>query len=312
MSWKSRAIPVDEQAPEQTEGGGSWRNRATPVEEEIGQLESGLRGTAQGVSFGFADEITGALESLLSDKTYEQARDESRANYKAAQEANPITYGTGQVVGAVAPALATGGTSLGALAAQGAAQGLGSSEADLLKGDVLGAARDTAIGAGTGVAVGAAGKALGAAVPKAVRGAQNIVEDVATAPMGQAGAQGMAPKALNAIGQTGQFITSQMDKLGSLGQGAAAVMTGGKSLGVQAAGQTMQAIPQIAQKAAQTTAPLLESIIPKMGKFSKILSEAAQRGTTNLAATNFVLLQTNPEYREMYSKANNLNDEGEQ
>lgn len=311
MSWKNRAIPINKEAALPTESGESWRNRATPIEEEIGQLESALRGTAQGLSFGFADEVTGALESLASDKTYEQARNESRENYKAAQEANPITYGAGQVVGAVAPALATGGTSVAALAAQGAAQGLGSSEADLLKGDVLGAAKDTAIGASTGAVVGGAGKALSTVAPKVAKGFQNVVEDVATAPLGQAGAKGVVPKAIDTIGQAGKFITNKMDKLGNLGQGVAAVMTGGKSLGIQAAGETMKAIPQIAQKTAQTTAPLLESVIPQMGKFSKVLLEAAQRGTTNLAATNFVLLQTNPEYREMYSKANNINDKGD-
>ena len=40
----------------------------------IGKLESGLRGLAQGVSMGFADEITGALESAFTDKTYKQSR----------------------------------------------------------------------------------------------------------------------------------------------------------------------------------------------------------------------------------------------
>ena len=62
---------------------------------EVSQLESGLRGAAQGASLGFSDEITGAIESLLSEKSYEQARDESRRNYKQAQEQNPISFGTG-------------------------------------------------------------------------------------------------------------------------------------------------------------------------------------------------------------------------
>jgi len=51
---------------------------ATP---NVSGTESALRGAAQGLSLGFADEITGGVESLLSDKTYDQARNESRENY---------------------------------------------------------------------------------------------------------------------------------------------------------------------------------------------------------------------------------------
>lgn len=122
------------------------------------EIESGLRGVAQGVSFGLADEITAGLESAFTDKTYEQARNESRDAYKSAQMQNPKAYMAGEVGGAIGAAFVPGlgalnvakGTSLaartGIAAAQGGLTGFGLSEADT----VAGMAKDTAIGAGTG------------------------------------------------------------------------------------------------------------------------------------------------------------------
>lgn len=144
-----------------------------PAEPEFSKLDSGLRGAAQGASFGFADEAAGALEAAKDWITrdpksfadnYRKHRDESRANYKTAEEENPVSYGTGMFAGALAPAIVTAGGSapatIGSLAAQGAAQGLGSSNADLTEGDVSGAARDTALGSAIGGATGVAGKLL--------------------------------------------------------------------------------------------------------------------------------------------------------
>jgi hypothetical protein len=110
-----------------------------------GILESGTRGLAQGASMGFADEATGALEALWDKATkgdakgfadlYRQHRDESRANYDAAKKANPGTYGASQVGGAVATSLVPGlgEANLAKLGVMGAAQGLGSSDADVTK-----------------------------------------------------------------------------------------------------------------------------------------------------------------------------------
>lgn len=128
------------------------------AQSDVGYSESGLRGVAQGVSFGLSDEITGALESAFTDKTYEQARDESRAAYKEAQEANPLTYGAGEIGGAVGTAFVPGlgalnaakgaklATVVGKSALQGGLAGLGLSEAD----DLSGMAKDTALGLGLG------------------------------------------------------------------------------------------------------------------------------------------------------------------
>lgn len=139
-----------------------------------GIVESALRGAAQAATLGNADELTGLAESAFTDKTYEQARDESRANYAAAEAAHPIAYGAGGLAGGVAtsfiPGLNVGaGATLAEVAGKmglaGAIGGVGSSEADLLHGDVAGVAKDAAVGgvvgAGLGAAAHGAGKLIG-------------------------------------------------------------------------------------------------------------------------------------------------------
>lgn len=146
-----------------------------------GKLESFGRGAVQSLTGGFADEIVGAAESLFTDKPYTVARDESRQNFRIAEEANPITSVAGSLAGGVSSMLVPGlgpvgaaGTLPGSVVTGvklGAIYGLGNSEADLTKGDVGGAVRDVALGAGTGAAMGGlthgAGKALGFVADKA-------------------------------------------------------------------------------------------------------------------------------------------------
>lgn len=173
--WRDRATPVTS---------GDWRHRAQPVggadeAEEPSELESGLRGLAQGASMGFADELTGAggalVDKLKGDKRdlsdlYKAERDDSRRHYEAAKEAHPLLYGTGNVAGNVATAIplamATGGTSLGALAAEGALQGglqgLGESTGKTPGDDLTEAAKGAGLG-GLAGALGGAGGKLGTA-----------------------------------------------------------------------------------------------------------------------------------------------------
>lgn len=172
------------------------------------QLESGIRGLAQGASLGFADEITGGLESaagslgFVPDKTYEEARDESRANYLKSQQANPLTYGAGQLGGGIATLAVPGlnvakgaslARTLGTAAAQGALTGLGDSEAT----DALDMAKD----AGKGLLVGAGAGALGAGLSagagalsqkygtKAADALRNKAEELAVKATGATGVQ---------------------------------------------------------------------------------------------------------------------------
>jgi hypothetical protein len=146
---------------------------AAPAPEPSG-IEAAARGLKQGATLGFGDELTGAIESLFSDKTYRQARDEARANDKAAQAAHPLLYGAGELGGGVATSfipglgIAKGAGALataGKAALTGAISGVGNSE----KEDIGGLAEDAAAsGALSGVTAGVLGKV--------VRGAPERVE----------------------------------------------------------------------------------------------------------------------------------------
>ena len=168
-------------------------------------LESAARGALQGASFGFADEIAGALGSAFGPKTYVQARDESRKAYEAAKAENPKAYLAGEVGGGLASAVVPGGVlgkaaeggaavaeaapTIGRLALRGAASGaayggaqaLGDSTADLTKGDFHGAIADTLRGAAIG---GVTGGIIGPAAHKLLEGAgerqaQDILDEIA-------------------------------------------------------------------------------------------------------------------------------------
>ena len=137
------------------------------------KLESFARGAAQGASMGFADEISGAIESALTNKTYEQARDESRANFKRAKDANYYTSLDGELGGGVATAFLPGLGAANAVktmrgaagvgAALGGVTGLGQSEAK----DAQGLAVDTLTGTAAGAVLGAGGHALAKGTEKA-------------------------------------------------------------------------------------------------------------------------------------------------
>lgn len=186
----------------------------------VSKTESALRGAAQGATFGFADELTGALEALATDKPYAQARDESRANYKAAEEENPMTYMGGSLAGGLAVPLPFGGAkTLGQLAlrggAYGAAAGLGAGEADLTKGEVGKAGLETLKGAGIGAlgstalaGLGKAGEALadsnvGKSFKEGLAG-NNLV--------GKTARQKIGDELVDFAGKTGQDIQGELSQ----------------------------------------------------------------------------------------------------
>jgi len=155
------------------------------VQEEPGMMDylaetgEGLaRGAAQGLTFGFADEITAGLESALTDKTYEKALEESRAAYEMAEEESPIASLVGNIGGGLATMVVPGlgmvnaakNAKLAELALKGAAgggiAGAGISEEDT----VSGVAGDAAQGA-----------MFGAAIPAVGVGAAKIAKPIANA-----------------------------------------------------------------------------------------------------------------------------------
>lgn len=161
---------------------------ALPTDEDkFSTGESLARGVAQGASFGFADEATALGESLLTDKKYEDALAESRANYAGAEEEDPYTTLAGNLIGGVAiPGIGAGKAGLnlvshaGKMAATGAIggalTGLGQSDKSLVK-DTSGVLADTAEGAIGGAAAGAilAGITnIGGKAVKAAKGTQFV------------------------------------------------------------------------------------------------------------------------------------------
>lgn len=252
---------------------GDWVDDTKP-----GQLESGLRGAAQGLSLGFADEITGALESAFTDKTYEQARDESRANYKSAKDANPITYGAGEIGGGVATSFVPGlniakGASLAQMAGKaalaGGAMGLGKSEADNVRDMAIDTGKGALIGGATGGAINQLGR-VGAPI-------KNVIDDVATAPIGKAGDRGLVASALNKAHQAGAAGNKMVDDvlervtpssgsaqtdqmINSIVKGASKLGRYGLASKAQGALDTLEQGPKVAQWAAGKASPLLEKL----------------------------------------------------
>ena len=163
-----------------------------PPPPQVSKTESAIRGGAQGLSFGFADEATARLESITKGIPYEQALQESRAAYKQAQEANPITYTGSEIAGGVLPAFVPGG----AIAKAGqlvskiplagrAIQSL-SAMSPLAKGVLLGGTTGavTGLGMSEGQDIGEVvrdvgiGTALGGALPVIGRGLQSAIQGV--------------------------------------------------------------------------------------------------------------------------------------
>ncbi len=130
MSWKSRIKTLPEDGNNKSS---TWRDR---IQNEVSELESGLRGTAQGLSMNLADEITGGLEALkevaLTDKNlsdyadlYTKHRDESRQAYKEAEETNPKSYLAGNIAGGIGGALVMPGSAASLVGRAGQAAGIG-------------------------------------------------------------------------------------------------------------------------------------------------------------------------------------------
>lgn len=114
----------------------------------ISQAESFGRGVQQGATLGFADEIGGGVNALLhlgakvlpyespyesAQQAYTEGRAEDVAKYKAAEEANPLTYGAGTMAGGIATTAAlpvVGGIpgQIAKEAALGAIEGAGTAE----------------------------------------------------------------------------------------------------------------------------------------------------------------------------------------
>lgn len=158
---------------------------------DVGMGEAALRGAGQGLSLGFGDEIVGGVKAAGSKLTgngksledlYTQYRDIERQRNEAASKNYPKTYMGTEIAGGIAPMLIPGVgeaamTAKGA-ALIGAAGGLGASNADLTKGDVGGAAKDTAIGMGLGLGGQQLGKMIAPIAKEAAPAIQSAGESL--------------------------------------------------------------------------------------------------------------------------------------
>ncbi len=167
--------------------------------QNVGTTDSLLRGAAQGLTFGGADEIAGAVgaagevlfgETPLSDvaNAYKEHRNESRDNFKIAESANPGAFTTGDIAGSIATAFVPGlgsakllqagktlGTSIKAGVATGALSGFGRSEGE----EIAEYARDISIGAATGVIGGTIGYGAGKVLSKPAVQLSEKIDDIA-------------------------------------------------------------------------------------------------------------------------------------
>lgn len=218
-----------------TEQSRPWYDGAfSDSKDNVGAGTAAIRGVGDGITFGFQDEILAGLDAAVqplipspqngsSAETWRQRYDENvanqRAQLKTGQEQHPVTSTVGAVVGGIAPAIASGGMSLGASAtgaaarqttgramlqsagvgaAYGGAYGLGSAEGDI--GDrIPGALQGAALGG-----------LVGGAVP-AVIGAAKAVRNTAFNP--EVRAQAQLGRALERDGLTPEQFRTQFDDL---------------------------------------------------------------------------------------------------
>jgi hypothetical protein len=165
---------------------------------EVSKLESGWRGATQGATLGFGDEMSGGVGAGLElfnptdpneakkslwdrlskvKENYQTYRDSQRQQNEAAQETNPVSYGTGELAGSIVP-IALGGSGLAARTALsapvrnialntgvGSLSGLGTSNSADISGDLA----NTAVGGGTGLILGSTFEGAGALKNKFVK-----------------------------------------------------------------------------------------------------------------------------------------------
>lgn len=164
----------------------------------ISETESALRGGAQALTLGFADEIVGGIEALWEQakgnpeefgNLYKQFRDESRANFDKAREANPGSYIGTEIGTGVATAFIPGlNVAKGAKAASVAAKAAGigaTGGAGYSEGETVGeVAEDSLKGAAIGAGTAALAPVLGKGLAKVGRNAKGTAERLAARAVG--------------------------------------------------------------------------------------------------------------------------------
>lgn len=226
---------------------------ASAKQSRLGQTHDELRiptnikksvglGAAQGLTLGFGDEGAGAIAGFGKDilsgilprmESYRNARDQFRETFREAKSDNPKSYVGGELVGSVGTLPFLGGATVPRMMALGAAQGLGNSEADLTRGDVGGAVRDTTIGGILGGLLGKAGNTISKAI--SIPGFEDLAQTRAAKALGYTKRFFKDPKQFEKAKKVGQTMLDE--GVISPGAGAEEMMSRVQSLASKSGSQ---------------------------------------------------------------------------
>lgn len=256
--------PKDGETPDQTD----QRLYGAPMQGPS-KLMSGAAGFADAATMGFGDEGDAALASLANGRSYTDNLNDFRQMQGVLKQDNPWSYFGGQAVGAVAPAIGSGGVGGGSLggqmlrgagagAAQGAVYGYGSGEGGA-ENRLQNAGLNAAGGAIFGGTAPVVGKAAGSAVNAAVNGWKGLSDWLAGSGV-DSGATNAILEQLQNAGHTPQSAAAALDKLGPEGMMADIV----PKYTAQTAGATNEAGSTIADALASRRLGVDQRIQPEL------------------------------------------------
>jgi hypothetical protein len=287
--------------------------RSVQQQPDVGQLEAGARGFAQGVTFGFSDEaiagLSAGIQSLFKDRDFKELYNievqKERAKDVSAEAQHPGTFGAGEVAGALGTlaipvAGVAGRVGQAAKGARFAGRALGGTPT------VAGAVAPSVVGKGlgrglAGVAKGAGAGALTTAGKSEERfGSESFGTEVTDAALTSGGVQGVINAAGPAARGLGKLVVKHR---GAIARGVGISKLGfvGAKLSGDALGGMKKAVgdkfPELGAKLDRIKAAGKKAG-EKAGKFGNILVEAFEKqGGEELIRTHIELLQ-DPRYRE--------------
>jgi hypothetical protein len=241
--------------------------------------ESAIRGAAQGVSFGFADEAEAGLRSLKENRPYSEILNEVRQEYKEAEEENPLTSLAGNLVGGIVPggALASGLSAVGKLktisSAIKGATGLGTAAAEATGLASL-ARKAPKL---TRVAQMAGKSAVTSVIPGAIAGAGTSEEEgKAQGALEGAVAGAVTGGVLGGVTQVGKQVAKVVSDIPFVADAMDAIKLGskGKNVITQKAGEKFWGE---AEKKAQVFAQENDDMLSATAKLKQIVLDSADR-----------------------------------
>jgi hypothetical protein len=231
-AWKPAQTAVNPQTKQMLAfDGKQWTPVPGKSKGVLGYIDDAVRSIANGVTFGYADELAAKGNALLGSGTYEQnvAKERARNEQIPAAIAIPgeIAGAVGATVAAAPIAAVAGATRLGAAASRlpqfakfgalGAAEGALAGSGNAVEGERLG-------GAATGAAIGAP---VGAVAPSVVRGVSNLAGGVRNAFSPQSNVAADLSRALVRDNDTPQALAQRAAALNAERPGVATLADAG-------------------------------------------------------------------------------------